>query len=111
MKTLALTFVLLVCCGIPFRRGGRYFHCKRFFYRPGKDFATFKKINSDLLWPSLVILPLILIAGFRLAKYLDMNVSNSDADAELLVAITLTVFKLRFAKTGSEYFVLSQSPR
>jgi len=43
-----------------------------FFIVQGKMFATFNKINGDLLWPSAIILIVILVFGFRLTKYLDV---------------------------------------
>ncbi|MBF6598226.1 MAG: iron chelate uptake ABC transporter family permease subunit [Fermentimonas sp.] len=43
-----------------------------FFIVQGKMFATFNKINTDLLWPSSVILVVILFFGFRMTKYLDV---------------------------------------
>ena len=43
-----------------------------FFIVQGKMFATFNKINGDLLWPSAIILFVILVFGFRLTKYLDV---------------------------------------
>ena len=43
-----------------------------FFIVQGKMFATFNKINTDLLWPSSIILVVILFFGFRMTKYLDV---------------------------------------
>ena len=43
-----------------------------FFIVQGKMFATFNKINTDLLWPSSIILVVILFFGFRMTKYLDI---------------------------------------
>ncbi|MFA5649779.1 MAG: iron chelate uptake ABC transporter family permease subunit [Proteiniphilum sp.] len=43
-----------------------------YFIVQGKMFASFNKINRDLLWPSAIVLVLILIAGFRMTKYLDV---------------------------------------
>lgn len=43
-----------------------------FFIVQGKMFATFNKINTDLLWPSSIILVVILLFGFRITKYLDV---------------------------------------
>ena len=43
-----------------------------FFIIQGKMFATFNKINTDLLWPSSIILITILFFGFRMTKYLDI---------------------------------------
>ena len=43
-----------------------------FFIVQGKMFATFNKINTDLLWPSSIILVVILLFGFRMTKYLDV---------------------------------------
>ena len=43
-----------------------------FFIVQGKMFATFNKINTDLLWPSSIILIIILFFGFRMTKYLDV---------------------------------------
>ena len=43
-----------------------------FFIVQGKMFATFNKINTDLLWPSSIILVVLLFFGFRMTKYLDV---------------------------------------
>src|SRR5690554_647266 len=43
-----------------------------YFIVQGKMFASFNKINRDLLWPSAIVLVLILVAGFRMTKYLDV---------------------------------------
>lgn len=43
-----------------------------FFIVQGKMFASFNKINTDLLWPSSIILVVILFFGFRMTKYLDV---------------------------------------
>lgn len=43
-----------------------------YFIVQGKMFATFNKINRDLLWPSAMVLVLLLVVGFRSAKYLDV---------------------------------------
>ena len=49
-----------------------------FFIVQGKMFATFNKINSDLLWSSLIIMVIILIIGFRMSKYLDVIALGRD---------------------------------
>ena len=49
-----------------------------FFIIQGKMFATFNKINTSLLWPSVIILVLILIFGFRMTKYLDVLALGRD---------------------------------
>src|SRR5690554_3443408 len=41
-------------------------------------FATFNKINSNLLWSSLIIMVIILIIGFRMSKYLDVIALGRD---------------------------------
>ncbi len=43
-----------------------------YFIVQGKMFATFNKINRDLLLPSAVLMLIVLIYGFRSAKYLDV---------------------------------------
>lgn len=43
-----------------------------YFIVQGKMFASFNKINRDLLWPSGVILAIVLALGFRLSGYLDV---------------------------------------
>lgn len=49
-----------------------------FFIVQGKMFASFNKINRDLLWPASGIMAVILIAGFRLTKYLDVLALGRD---------------------------------
>lgn len=49
-----------------------------YFIVQGKMFASFNKINRDLLWPSAIVLVLILIAGFRMTKYLDVLALGRD---------------------------------
>ena len=49
-----------------------------FFIVQGKMFATFNKINSKLLWPSLVGMTITLIIGFRMSKYLDLVALGRD---------------------------------
>lgn len=43
-----------------------------FFIVQGKMFATFNKINSTLLWPSLIVMTATLLVGFRMTRYLDV---------------------------------------
>ena len=43
-----------------------------YFIVQGKMFATFNKINRDLLWPSAGVLVILLVVGFRTTKYLDV---------------------------------------
>lgn len=49
-----------------------------YFIVQGKMFATFNKINRDLLWPSAIVLVVLLIVGFRTAKYLDVLALGRD---------------------------------
>lgn len=49
-----------------------------YFIVQGKMFATFNKINRDLLWPSTAVLVLLLIVGFRTTKYLDVLALGRD---------------------------------
>ncbi len=49
-----------------------------FFIVQGKMFATFNKINNDLLWASLIIMLIILAVGLRMAKYLDVIALGRD---------------------------------
>ena len=49
-----------------------------YFIVQGKMFATFNKINRDLLWPSAIAVVLILIGGFRITKYLDVLALGRD---------------------------------
>jgi iron complex transport system permease protein len=49
-----------------------------YFIVQGKMFASFNKINRDLLWPSAIVLVLILVAGFRMTKYLDVLALGRD---------------------------------
>ncbi len=49
-----------------------------YFIVQGKMFASFNKVNRDLLWPSVGILTVILIVGFRLTKYLDVLALGRD---------------------------------
>lgn len=49
-----------------------------FFIVQGKMFATFNKINNDLLWTSLIIMLIILAVGLRMAKYLDVIALGRD---------------------------------
>lgn len=49
-----------------------------YFIVQGKMFATFNKINRDLLWPSAIAVVLILIGGFRVTKYLDVLALGRD---------------------------------
>lgn len=43
-----------------------------FFIVQDKMFATLNKINNGLLWPSLVIMVLIFLTGFRMVRFLDV---------------------------------------
>src|SRR5690554_4529222 len=43
-----------------------------YFIVQGKMFASFNKINRDLLWPSALLMGALLVFGFRLTKYLDV---------------------------------------
>lgn len=43
-----------------------------YFIVQGKMFASFNRINRDLLWPSTIVMSLILIAGFRMTRTLDV---------------------------------------
>ena len=43
-----------------------------YFIVQGKMFATFNKVNRDLLLPSALVLVVVLIYGFRSAHYLDV---------------------------------------
>ncbi len=43
-----------------------------YFIVQGKMFATFNKINRDLLWPSVAVVVVLLAIGFRFTKYLDV---------------------------------------
>ena len=43
-----------------------------YFIVQGKMFATFNKVNRDLLWPSAIVLVVVLFFGFRSARYLDV---------------------------------------
>lgn len=49
-----------------------------FFIVQGKMFATFNKINSKLLWPSLGVMTATLIIGFRMTRYLDVLALGRD---------------------------------
>ncbi|MBK5195449.1 MAG: iron chelate uptake ABC transporter family permease subunit, partial [Proteiniphilum sp.] len=49
-----------------------------YFIVQGKMFATFNKINNDLLWPSTAVMTVILIAGFRMTRYLDVLALGRD---------------------------------
>ena len=49
-----------------------------FFIVQGKMFATFNKINSKLLWPSLVVMTATLLIGFRMTRYLDVLALGRD---------------------------------
>src|SRR5690554_1400288 len=49
-----------------------------YFIVQGKMFATFNKINRDLLWPSAAVLVVLLVIGFRLTKYLDVLALGRD---------------------------------
>ena len=43
-----------------------------YFIVQGKMFASFNRINRDLLWPSTIVMSVILIAGFRMTRTLDV---------------------------------------
>lgn len=49
-----------------------------YFIVQGKMFATFNKINRDLLWPSTAVLAILLVIGFRTTKYLDVLALGRD---------------------------------
>lgn len=49
-----------------------------FFIIQGKMFASFNKINDDLLVYSLVLIGVLMIVGFRLTKYLDVIALGRD---------------------------------
>ncbi len=49
-----------------------------YFIVQGKMFATFNKVNRDLLWPSTVVLVLLLVVGFRTSRYLDVLALGRD---------------------------------
>ena len=49
-----------------------------YFIVQGKMFATFNKINRDLLWPSAGVLVILLVVGFRTTKYLDVLALGRD---------------------------------
>lgn len=49
-----------------------------FFIIQGKMFASFNKINDDLLLYSLVLIGVLMIIGFRLTKYLDVIALGRD---------------------------------
>ena len=49
-----------------------------YFIVQGKMFASFNKINRDLLWPSALLMGALLIVGFRLTKYLDVLALGRD---------------------------------
>ncbi len=49
-----------------------------YFIVQGKMFASFNKINRDLLWPSSAVLVVLLVIGFRTTKYLDVLALGRD---------------------------------
>lgn len=49
-----------------------------YFIVQGKMFASFNKINRDLLWPSSAVLLVLLFVGFRNTKYLDVMALGRD---------------------------------
>ena len=49
-----------------------------YFIVQGKMFATFNKINRDLLWPSALLMAALLVFGVRLTKYLDVLALGRD---------------------------------
>lgn len=62
-----------------------------YFIVQGKMFATFNKINRSLLWPSTIILVLMLAIGFQKAKYLDVLALGRDQAINLGVNYNRTV--------------------
>lgn len=54
-----------------------------FFIVQGKMFATFNRINNELLWPSMVIMVIILLIGFRMTRYLDVIALGRDQSINL----------------------------
>lgn len=54
-----------------------------YFIVQGKMFATFNKVNTSLLWPSLIITILVLFFGFRITKYLDIMSLGRDQSINL----------------------------
>ena len=49
-----------------------------YFIVQGKMFASFNKINRDLLWPSSAVLVVLLVIGFHTTKYLDVLALGRD---------------------------------
>ncbi len=62
-----------------------------YFIVQGKMFATFNKINRDLLWPSAAVLVVLLVIGFRTTKYLDVLALGRDQAINLGVDYNRTV--------------------
>lgn len=62
-----------------------------YFIVQGKMFATFNKINRDLLWPSAVVMIALLVVGFRSAKYLDVLALGRDQAINLGLNYNRTV--------------------
>ncbi len=62
-----------------------------YFIVQGKMFATFNKINRDLLWPSAGVLVVLLVVGFRTTKYLDVLALGRDQAINLGLNYNRTV--------------------
>ncbi|WP_298647887.1 iron chelate uptake ABC transporter family permease subunit [uncultured Proteiniphilum sp.] len=62
-----------------------------YFIVQGKMFATFNKINRDLLWPSTAVLLVLLTVGFRTTKYLDVLALGRDQAINLGLNYNRTV--------------------
>ncbi len=62
-----------------------------YFIVQGKMFATFNKINRDLLWPSAGVLIVLLVVGFRTTKYLDVLALGRDQAINLGLNYNRTV--------------------
>lgn len=54
-----------------------------YFIIQGKMFATFNKVNTSLLWPSVIITVAILLFGFTQTKYLDVLSLGRDQSINL----------------------------
>lgn len=62
-----------------------------YFIIQGKMFATFNKINRNLLWPTGIILIVILVIGFKKTKYLDVISLGRDQSINLGINYNRTV--------------------